>query len=107
MARLEGGVVGGNVSGRTDFNGAVQSGDPKGTDFPNSDLHRGTAFLALAVDRPFDLAPAQLAGDVNVRAFAKAGREFCNRAEAGDAMPVLRVLCFGFRGSKPRRGGII
>jgi len=55
------------------------------------DLHRGATLLALTVDRLFDLARAQVAGDVNVA--LQAGREFGERIEAGDAMPIgVRLL---------------
>lgn len=64
---LEGGIVGGNVSGRIDFNGAVELGDPNGADLPGHHFHRGAAFLALAGDRLLDFARTQVAGDVNVR----------------------------------------
>ena len=58
MAGLEGGIVGGNVGGRIDFNGAVELGDPYGADFPSENPHRGAALLALAVDRLLDLTLA-------------------------------------------------
>ena len=46
----EGGIVGGNVGGRIDFNGAVQLGNPNSADFPRDEFHRGAVLLALAVD---------------------------------------------------------
>lgn len=82
------GIVSGNIGGRIFFSGAVQLGDPNGTDFPQLNLHRGAALLAVAGDRPFDFARTQVAGDVHVRALLQVSRELGKVAEAGDAMPV-------------------
>jgi hypothetical protein len=76
------------VGGRIGFNGAIQLGNPYCADFPSQNLYRGAVLLALAVDRPCNLARAQVTGDVNVRALLKARRKFGDRPEAGDAMPV-------------------
>jgi hypothetical protein len=56
------------VGGRIGFNGAIQLGNPYCADFPSQNLYRGVVLLALAVDRPCNLARAQVTGDVNVRA---------------------------------------
>lgn len=60
-------IVGGSIGGRIGFDGAVELGDPNGANFPRGEYHRGTGFIA--GDQLLDFARAQVAGDVNVRAF--------------------------------------
>jgi len=85
---IRGGLVGGNIGGKIFFSGPVQLGNPDGTNFPQLDLHRGAALLALPGDQLFDFARTQVPGDVHMRALLQAGRELGEIGKAGDAMPV-------------------